>query len=441
MLGIVLLVLPVLVHQAILLYRYRRIDPFAPETLLDAGVLLVVVYAIYSHAEMTTAFARDRLALAVVFSGILALYVGLHWPFRTSPSPAETEFQVSRMDARWLWVGFAAYCAVNLHMLRYKMQLAGADFWTYFVGERLTATLEDIILGARLPYDALMALTLGPTLLLLALQLERRRFVGVLIFLTMLLGMLALFVTRFTIVLFLSYPVVWYHLRVKRLGWGAGLALLVGFVLVLQVLDIWRASGLLLMGEREALSMVDALARFGRDANAMQAFYWLLHEYQRGTLGLEYGLNYIYGVVTFVPRMLWPSKPLTAFDPRWTEHITGEPVGSGVPIYTFTAFGEGLAQFGIIGVPLNLFLYGLMVGFVRSRMRGHPIVYLAYFHFSMLSATYLRSGTQALFVLFVMFALPTLFLYRHLLRTGMAESTDSPTGREMAVTAVHVQRT
>lgn len=410
-----LIVIAILLHQAALYVRYRRLDILNFYSFIDASLLLTIFFGVIRNPPLMERFNEEPIRVFAVLLGVMGLYAGLHWPLRkatTKPRPMAELIQ--GIDTRWLWLGYFAHMAVMVSFIYDKMRLAGLDFWTYFSSERLSTALSGHIVAHRLPYDAMMACTLGAALLLLTVKLEQRSWpVAAFIYLSILGSIVACFVTRFAVLLTLSYPLAYYHYRIRRLRLFMCVLALAGGIMVLMMLDIWRGAGLdAVFHQPFSYSSERALAHMQRDANSIEMFNWLMDEYLSDRLELEYGLNYAYGIITFYPRMLWPDKPLTAFEGRWTEKYTGKIIGTGVPILTFTAFGEGLVQFGILGIFLNLFLYGLVVSYARRLVVGNELLYLAAYHFSVLSGVFLRSGWQSIFVLFLTYLVPVLVFYK-----------------------------
>lgn len=84
---------------------------------------------------------------------------------------------------------------------------------------------------------------------------------------------------------------------------------------------------------------------------------------ESGSLKYEYGLQFFYNFVSWIPRQLWESKPLTSFSFRVSEMLYGD-VGVTTWVRTFTVPGEGYLQFGLIGMVLAsmtfVYLYRVM---------------------------------------------------------------------------------
>jgi hypothetical protein len=98
----------------------------------------------------------------------------------------------------------------------------------------------------------------------------------------------------------------------------------------------------------------------------VRGYELLWQRYRSGNLPIEHVYAFVTVPITAVPRLVWPSKPVLAYENRWTYNLFGEisstSAEEGVGVWTFTVWGEGLTQFGLIGIPLVLFAYGLFVG-------------------------------------------------------------------------------
>lgn len=135
------------------------------------------------------------------------------------------------------------------------------------------------------------------------------------------------------------------------------------------------------------------------DLNYYYFFYDLYTAVKTQMINIEYGASwYYYQMLTFVPRAIWENKPVTAFSPRLTEQIYWE-LGTGSPVVTFTIFGEGFLQFGILGC----FLVPII--FVVTRYKSMQVfksisgtkIYIILTLFSMF--TYLRAELPVIYVI------------------------------------------
>ncbi len=82
------------------------------------------------------------------------------------------------------------------------------------------------------------------------------------------------------------------------------------------------------------------------------------------------GRSYVSVFTFFIPRSIWPGKPDVALGPFVKEEIFGYPVpgNNGWPAGTIA---EAYLNFGIIGVPAIMFLYGLCCRIFYNSFREH----------------------------------------------------------------------
>jgi oligosaccharide repeat unit polymerase len=217
--------------------------------------------------------------------------------------------------------------------------------------------------------------------------------------LIILAGIVVISTTRLQIIITLLIPIFcYYRARSQSVSILATILSVAIFITLLHVLNIWRSAGI------ENIYSVDfslrrTLEMLPTNFSPIRGYEMLWELYTNDQLPYEYGLSYLYVPLTAVPRALWHNKPLVAHENRWTTYFFGQqfamaPEGWGV--WTFTVWGEGLTQFGIWGVFLNLFLYGLLVSWARSRFSQNPHFSIVWFYYSIFAATYLRSSFSAL---------------------------------------------
>lgn len=133
------------------------------------------------------------------------------------------------------------------------------------------------------------------------------------------------------------------------------------------------------------------LDEFSTDANYYEYLYELTNAVDNGTYEMEYGSAWLlYPFVNLIPRTIWHDKPYTSFSVRGTEGVYWS-YDSGNPVVTFTLFGEGYAQFGLLGVficPL-IFLGCRFFNFRQARKMKYNKLYILIIMFSLL--TFMRA--------------------------------------------------
>jgi oligosaccharide repeat unit polymerase len=403
-------------HQLTLLLVRRRFDSFDVLTLIDVVLLTMWVYAPLVDDSLRFALDNDPVFSFTTLLGIGFLYAGLHFPMGKKTASTRRWSEASLLRMRWLVWALILFCGATLLVVYQQAQLSGAGIWGYLTGERLFSYRvflneqnEGSIPGAIIQFTR-------PILLLwLAIALERRQWrQSVFLYVIILAGIIMISTTRLQIIITLLIPLFYYH-RVHGYHVSIPISILAAviFVIFLYTLNIWRGQGL------ESLRNVDFSLRTALDAlptvfNPMRG-YEMLWRLERGNqLPYEYGLSYLYVPLTAIPRALWHNKPLVSHEARWTTYLFGQHfamVSEGWGVWTFTVWGEGLTQFGILGVFINLFLYGLLVNWARHRFSQSPHFSIVWFYYSIFAATYLRSSFSALAWTFLVSFVPLGYVY------------------------------
>jgi oligosaccharide repeat unit polymerase len=141
--------------------------------------------------------------------------------------------------------------------------------------------------------------------------------------------------------------------------------------------------------------------------------------------GYRGGAALLSAAVTFIPRDLWPEKPVTV--PLEMQLFLSGADLSGIPI---GIFGELYMDFGLVGLALGSPLLGLLVGFVfnlmvgSARLQQAELMPSAVFLFVTFAIALLRSGSQsALIVLGIAGAFWGVFrVSTRLLRSGLVRA-------------------
>jgi oligosaccharide repeat unit polymerase len=185
------------------------------------------------------------------------------------------------------------------------------------------------------------------------------------------------------------------------------------FLIIMLALNIWRSEGLTAIGKSD-LSLKSSLSSVGTDLNTVRGYMRLWELYTWNHLQFEYGSTYLYVLLTPIPRAFWGTKPLTSFESRWNVSLFGQqlPAIDGTKgVWIFTAWGEGLAQFGVFGVFLNLFFYGYLLSWIRRKTQGRSLFVLLWFYYSVVATTLLRSSFTAMFFLTCLYFASAVLFY------------------------------
>lgn len=134
-------------------------------------------------------------------------------------------------------------------------------------------------------------------------------------------------------------------------------------------------------GVEGAVSMVRGLSGL----NTFSETFNIIEAVENRYLNFELGLQYLYSLISFVPRFIWPDKPVVSFNDRITQRLYGE-LGEDTWVHTFTIWGEGYLQFGWFGFYFSvvlLFLFTRVVCYLCSHIPSIFPGFLFSFYVSM----------------------------------------------------------
>jgi len=92
-------------------------------------------------------------------------------------------------------------------------------------------------------------------------------------------------------------------------------------------------------------------------------FMDLYDRVNEGDLSFENGKQFGYNFISFIPRFVWQNKPFTSFSYRMSTDIYGQ-MGVDGWVHTYTLWGEGYMQFGVVGSYLATLLLILLLRFM-----------------------------------------------------------------------------
>jgi len=386
-------------HQLVFLLMRRRFDPFDVRTLIDVVLLTMWVYAPLTDRSLRFSLENDLSFSFTTLLGIVSLYIGLHLPIWKRQTASIFQSRAPILHMQWLWL--TLFLASTLLLTYQKIQLSSGDIWGYLTGDRLSAYQVFLTEEYRGSISGRIISFTQPILLLwLAIALERKRWMQAsLLYLVLFAGIVLIATVRLPIIILLLIPVYYYYRsRNRPVTIPATLICVSVFVLLMFVLNIWRSSGL------RDIQNIDFSGRglfnsIELNFNPIRGYEKLWQMHANGQMHYEYGLTYLYVPLTAIPRALWQNKPQVSMEARWTTYLFGQHFAvadEGWGVWTFTVWGEGLVQFGVVGIFLNLFLYGILIAWMENKIGRSPRFSLIWFYYSILAATYLRSSFTAL---------------------------------------------
>ncbi len=382
--------------------RRRRGDWWTIEVAID-----VMLLAVFGYGGLVVPFLRERLSsdwelLFCIVSGLLALYAGLHWG---RPRAFRQHVQWSSLKGKFptwlLWTLFSMYMGVALYQMSLNVTLRGSSFTDYFLGDRLVDYGRAQVEGIAGVWNLAAVFRVG-ALVLLADLIRKGKPAALVVYGGLVFAILGVFRTRLEVLITLALLPIGIHTLRRRIPKWLLALLLVGGLVAHSFLNLWRGFGFESAFSSDRPVLIDTVQLTAdQDLNTLRGFLRLWDLYTGEQLPLEHGVNYAYALLAPVPRLLWPNKPATAFESRWTQKLEGSLLSSDrtSSVWTFTAWGEGLAQFGLAGVALNLLIYGLIVKRTDSYLRRDRAFILAWFYYAGVGSTFLRGGVQALAVM------------------------------------------
>jgi oligosaccharide repeat unit polymerase len=409
---ITLFALLILGHQAFLWRKQRSVDPFDIKTLINAVLFMMWVYAPLVDEALRARLESDLLFASMTFAGILALYLGLHTPFRSPPRVSKLPI----IRERWFWFCWFLFVVGTIVVVYERTKFSGIGLMDLLTGDRLGAVqarLNEANEGS-IP-DRVIWIAQPVLLVWLAICFMQRRWVkGFFLYITLMASIVFIATTRIPVILTLLLPAVYIaQHRARALSIPLALTLAAASIVLLYTFNIIRGQGLDAFLSLD-FTLYDALSSIAVNFNPMRGYeiLWLLE--RSGRLSYEIGLAYLYVPLTAVPRLFWPDKPLTSIEARWTTELFGQHFArtdEGVGVWTFTVWGEGLVQFGLVGIIVNLYLYGLLIGWMDNKFGRRAPFGLVWFYYSVLAATFLRSSLSALAWTFFMAFVPLAFFW------------------------------
>lgn len=130
-------------------------------------------------------------------------------------------------------------------------------------------------------------------------------------------------------------------------------------------------------------------------------------------LDFEYGRSYWDAIISFIPRFIWLEKPITSFDVRMTHYFDSLYFDSLDSIMVFTVLGDGYANFGLIGIFINVAFF---LFFQKIVIKSLQFKYLDFFngiYLLVLFSSFMRASLNAVIFKFI-FLIVAINVYRYM---------------------------
>lgn len=305
----------------------------------------------------------------------------------------------------WGYFGWLIYRGLN------SISQYGFD---YFSRDRAAEVLSEEAYWQGKGLYAFMMMVITPLVYMVLLHtVKRSRFLFFLIYSTMLANVVLFAQHRTPIIVTLGLGLLIFHYYIRKVPITAIAFFVLTGLLILSFGAYYR-KGI------TNVTLDQQLIKNGlRGFNTSEHFYRLYKLINNGRAPLEYGKNlYYYNVITFIPRRLWQGKPTVSFNARMTEKTFFIRIGEGKRswVRTFTVWGEGFAQFHVIGALLYSWLivisYSIFFNYL-SKFEGAEVIAISYLLFIPLI---LRGAYDSVLIKMIVTAI-ALFLIKQVIYT------------------------
>ena len=208
---------------------------------------------------------------------------------------------------------------------------------------------------------------------------------------------------RSPIVFYSAFVIVVYHLFVHRIHYFNKYLFLGG---VLSPIFLSFAALVRSGGDNFNISILHGLSGI----STIFEMHHIMELVKEGGLKIEYGVQHFYNAIIFIPRFFWQDKPVVSFSYRLSEEIYGK-MGENAWVHTYTPWGEGYLQFGIIGTMVNTVIILYIISFLKKYIHKHPqymLFLLSYFIVSF--PIYIRGDLSAIIALMYKFVFVIIFV-------------------------------
>lgn len=137
----------------------------------------------------------------------------------------------------------------------------------------------------------------------------------------------------------------------------------------------------------------------------------LVETLEKPNVNIEYGKTYYWGFVGWIPKSVWPGRPLDLSESYAKEKLADWQPGQGLGYSLLT---EAYINFGVSGALIQYFLIGLLIGLIgklNQWLFREPIAPFAFFIWMSYSIAIMHRGPFNLPSTYVRFVLPLLISY------------------------------
>jgi oligosaccharide repeat unit polymerase len=144
----------------------------------------------------------------------------------------------------------------------------------------------------------------------------------------------------------------------------------------------------------DAISLIDlsgfgialqfGLTHFIRELSAIDLMSLIAYKIDTGEQDYRYGYTYLLMFISFIPSLLWSSKPeisqtIWFADNYWRSYEDILKNGEGLQGNNFYLTGEAYMNFGFYAIPIEMFAYGLVIGIItKYTLIGNNLNFIQY---------------------------------------------------------------
>ena len=372
---ICLLLLGLEIVACVLFYAYRKkkFDCFDPFYWASAVYFAIMVFAPYTwvlngQVRWNGAVVLENLPTATLFFGVsyLAFVVGCLAKSKKAVGVGAdaglTEWQEDTRTAEMIrslaWIAFVLGFSMSMMYLRYR----GRSLLTALSLGQLGTFTEDLSTSSSFWFlNQGTRILMSSGLLLLIYEKKHPMLAKIAYALTFML-VLSSGQRNQLMVVVLAPIVYWYMSKKKRPKLRSILIFVLVFVVVLGYVGLWRGS-FRTGGELERQEAESVFTAFMVNIEVFFPYYTLITTVPQA-FPHQWGMSYLYTFIQFIPRFLWPGKPVSSVT-NVTIAMFGPMWAAAGPAYP--NFGEMYLDFGVIGMVIGMLIFGRVCAWMYQK--------------------------------------------------------------------------
>ena len=384
---------------------------------VENSVFLFLLYLIsassIAYPDVSARISSDLRYFMLWSLGIAGIFLGMRFPHILKMADSQKKYKTFIKDADALFYS-QIYLILSVFVFYFKIKRIGVSAIDYFQSSVLLDHISnylarDTFLENTLTRLLFIVMPFGVVYFERLLLKGRIRVAVVYWFGFILIPLILTSATRMGLIIAILFWVAYRHCYVKRMN----LAMVLPLGLLFLTLGTY---GNFLRGgvdsSKEKISQEFVLHTFEKDLSPVFGLDILYKTINSGLIEYENGMDLVYFIGGFIPRLFWLEKPITAFEPRWTINLIGE-IGHEHGVLTFMTWGVGFAQFGLVGAFLYSFVYGCALTLLITGIQRVFQSHLFSFYCTFLFAVGVRSSVQFILFMSVLYFILPIIIYNY----------------------------